>query len=54
MKDRLLSVPAAVADRAVEAAAGDGAQGVARVYDAAIRAALEALAATRVVSAKVQ
>src|SRR4051812_40806111 len=43
VKDRLLSVPMAVADRAVEAAA-EGARGVARVHDAAVRAALEALA----------
>src|SRR4051812_1019180 len=44
VKDRLLSVPMAVADRAVEAAAAEGARGVARVHDAAVRAALEALA----------
>ena len=54
VKDRLFSVPTAVADRAAEAAAADGAQGIARVFDAAIRAALEALAAAQVVPAKVQ
>ena len=49
VKDRLLSVPMAAADRAAEAAAKDGPQGVARVYTAAIRAALEALASMEVV-----
>jgi hypothetical protein len=51
VKDRLLAVPLAAAERAAEAAAKDGAQGVARVYDEAIRAALTALASMQVVPA---
>jgi terminase small subunit / prophage DNA-packing protein len=53
VKDRLLSVPMAAADRALEAAPG-GAKAIAEVYDRAIRAALEALAAEKVVPARVQ
>src|SRR4051794_26611075 len=53
VKDRLLAVPMAAADRALEAAPG-GAQAIAGVYDRAIRDALSALAATKAVPATVQ
>jgi phage terminase Nu1 subunit (DNA packaging protein) len=49
IKDRLLMIPQAVADRAVSAAP-DGPAAVARVLETAVRHALEALASTVAVS----
>jgi phage terminase Nu1 subunit (DNA packaging protein) len=50
IKDRLLAVPTAAADRALDASRARGARGIAKVYDEAIRAALRSLASAKVVS----
>jgi phage terminase Nu1 subunit (DNA packaging protein) len=50
IKDALLAVPTAAADRALDASRTLGARGIARTYDEAIRAAMRALASAKVVS----
>jgi hypothetical protein len=52
IKNRLLAVPVALADRAADAALRGGAQAAAWIYDAEIRAMLTALAGAEAVPAK--
>jgi hypothetical protein len=52
IRDRLLAVPMAAADRALEASLTLGAAGIAEIYRVEINAALEALASAEIVAKK--